>query len=80
MSTNIQRFLADGRRARTMPIDCGSTQGEFNTGRVRAFDVTLPIGSSPWLFLSPAAKRSRVQLEHSSTSLATLAGVYQWIT
>jgi hypothetical protein len=43
------------------------------------YNASQPVGSSPWLFLSPAARRARFQLAESSEQLGAYGGVYQGI-
>jgi hypothetical protein len=52
----------------------------FEWPGVRGFDVPPFSGSSPWRFLSPTVRRSRMILEAHSEPLSSLAGVFQGIT
>jgi type I restriction-modification system DNA methylase subunit len=52
---------------------------EIHSKILVAYNSSYPRGSSPWLLISPSARRIRTQLENDSEPFDEVAGIYQGI-
>lgn len=46
---------------------------------IESFDSRLPVGDSPWLFISPSEQKSRIILDNSDYTIGSLCDVFQGI-